>query len=124
MPAVLTINSTMNQARSSFLPARHRAIPFHAIVHTTTRGITSHSTIKFGKNGHTQSIGIFHPLFCLTVINYKQFHLQLGNLGNYTVRLRKLFSEQLLKSEQAGGKLSQLHYVAGDDTEQEYAKAG
>lgn len=72
----------------------------------------------------------FTPFYALLyyetnlIVYYKQFHLQLGNLRNYTIRFRKLFSGQLLKNEHAGGKLSQLHYVAGDDAEQQYTKTG
>jgi len=62
MPSVLTTNRTMNQTRWAFLPARHRATPFHDIAHTTTRDVTNHITATFGKNGHTHSVGIFHLL--------------------------------------------------------------
>ena len=65
MPSVLNMNSAMNQTSWPFLPALHRATPFHAISHTTARDINSHSRSKFGKNGHVQPISIFNPLMFL-----------------------------------------------------------
>ena len=35
MPSVLTKSNTMNQIKLPFLPARHRAMPFHTADHAT-----------------------------------------------------------------------------------------
>ena len=65
MPNVLTMNRTMNQMRWAFLPALHRATPFHAINHTIARDATSHIMASVGKNGHDHPIGIFRLLMSL-----------------------------------------------------------
>jgi len=61
MPTVLIMNSNINQTMCPFLPAFHRAIPFHTIDHTQAKDMASH--INPLNAEHTHAGSMLHPPF-------------------------------------------------------------